>query len=64
MHPEVMPAASVPRGVWLGASTRLGYPVPTDQPHPHTCGTDALHQAMRRDCVACAEARQKTPDQY
>lgn len=63
MHPELVPAESVPRGVWLGASTRLGYPVPTDQPHPHTCGVDALLPTQLRDCVAHAETRQRSAAQ-
>lgn len=49
------PDLSIPRGVWLGASARLGYPVPTDQDYPHVCGAGA----QRRDCVACAEDRQR-----
>jgi hypothetical protein len=52
-----------PRGVWLGASTRLRYPVPTDQPYPHVCGADAYPQAQRRDCAACVEAEQRPRDE-
>jgi len=48
---------TIPRGVWLGASVRLGRPVSTIDPYPHVCGTDANPQAWRRDCPACAEGR-------
>lgn len=47
-HPEPVNA---PRGIWLGASIRLGFPVPIDQAYPHVCAVGA----PRRDCAACAE---------
>lgn len=50
---------TIPRGVWLGASVRLGRPVLTVDPYPHVCGTDASPQAQFRDCAACVEARQQ-----
>ena len=46
MQPDLTTA---PRGVWLGASHRLGYPVPVDGPYPHVCGAGA----QRRDCAPC-----------
>lgn len=45
--------SDIPRGVWLGASVRLGYPVPISEPYPHVCAAGV----WRRDCAACAEGR-------
>lgn len=54
-----------PRGIWLGASTALGRPVPVGEPYPHIHYRDIDGHTGRRvtlmpqDCMACPAQRKR-----
>ncbi len=54
-----------PRGIWLGASTVLGKPVPVGEPYPHIHYRDVAGHTgrqvtlMPQDCAACPAVQRK-----